>query len=80
MTGINTEKDRKGTEKHVITSYLPRRENVAEGGKNTGQQVGWVGWKGNLCGAIACISDNYSVFFRHYRFIFRSFWCLYLPS
>ena len=38
--GINTEKDRKGTEKHVITYYLPKwRKNVAEGGKNTGREL-----------------------------------------
>ena len=35
-----TEKGPKRTEKHVITYYLPkRRENVAEGGKTTGQMV-----------------------------------------
>ena len=73
--GMNTEKDRKGqkwdrkapksTEKHVITYYLPkRRENVAEGGENTGQQTGnWaVGWKGNLCGVIAGFSTTSVVF------------------
>ena len=42
--GINTEKDRKGTKKHVIAYYLPKwRKNVVEGGKNTGRELSfWV--------------------------------------